>query len=293
MAERALAPELLSPVLACVDGRLPANVALMQLVAAAPDSEAIDMVLQAAPRHFMSSESRADRLEELRTLRSRAADGLQRVKDIAAIAQRAHGAGCDWARAFDELARISPEASVALYSLGDPVLLERQTAELVAKMAEWDLLRPRFRVLDFGCGIGRVSHAIATRVAQVIALDVSQEMARLARERTAGDRTVSVLRAPPDNLQMLADARFDVVLAIDSFPYVVESGRAEAHFREITRILAPDGRLLMMNYSYRGNPILDQSDVRSLAERHGFELRRNGTADLSLWDGRTFLLHKR
>jgi SAM-dependent methyltransferase len=286
------APDLLAPVLACMDGRLPANVALMQLASAAPDLEAIDGALREAQSRLAVSQQGLRRLQELQALRRLASNELRQVKDIAAVARRAHAAGQDWAQTFDEAARISPEASVALYSLGDPGLLEAQTDELVTCMAEWCLLEPRFRVLDFGCGIGRIAKAIAPHVAQVVGVDVSAEMVRLARERTVGQRSVSITQVPPDSFAFAEEA-FDVVLAIDSFPYVVDSGLAQACLAELTRVLAPEGRLLIVNYSYRGDVGGDRAELRSFADGHGLQIERNGTADFSLWDGRAFLLCRR
>jgi ubiquinone/menaquinone biosynthesis C-methylase UbiE len=94
-------------------------------------------------------------------------------------------------------------------------------------------------------------------------------------------------------LALLADARFDLVLAIDSFPYLVVSGNAAAHVADIARVLKAGGRCLIMNWSYRGDPPRDTREITALAAAHGFFVLRNGSAPLSLWDGRAFLLEKR
>jgi len=291
MAETPVASDLLAPVLACIEGRLPATVALMQLASAAPDAETIDSTLREASRHASSSGLKS--LEELHTLRLRAADNLERMRDIASVATRAHSSQHDWASTFDEAARISPEASVALYSLGDPKLLQRQTEELVTRMAEWGLLQANFQVLDFGCGIGRIAKVIAPRVAGVRGVDLSAQMVCLARERTAFLGNVGIADASPNALGTFADASFDVIIAIDSFPYVVESDLVESCFGNMTRVLKANGRLLIMNYSYRGEVSLDRTELQDFAHRYGFDIERNGTSDLSLWDGRAFLLRKR
>lgn len=291
VAETPVAPDLFAPVIACIEGRLPAPVALMQLASAAPDAEAIDSTLREAFRH--ASGSGIKPLEELHALRLRAADKLERMRDIASVARRAHSGEHDWARTFDEAARISPEASVALYSLGEPELLQRQTEELVSRMAEWGLLQDEFHVLDFGCGIGRIATAIAPRVAGVVGVDISPEMVRLARERTASLGNIAIAEASAGTLGTFADASFDAVLAIDSVPYVVASGLAEFCFRDTARVLKPDGLLLIMNYSYRGDLSLDRAELQHLVDRYGFDIERNGTSDLSLWDGCAFLLRKR
>jgi SAM-dependent methyltransferase len=95
------------------------------------------------------------------------------------------GTSADWPRVFDEAARLSPEAGVALYSLGDPDLLAAATRELVDLLQGWALLGREAVVLDLGCGIGRVAAAVAPHVTRVVALDISPEMRGLRRNARA------------------------------------------------------------------------------------------------------------
>ena len=53
---------------------------------------------------------------------------------------------------------------MALYSLGSPEILDRATAEIVARLREWRLLGANIDVLDIGCGIGRIERALAPHV---------------------------------------------------------------------------------------------------------------------------------
>jgi len=57
--------------------------------------------------------------------------------------------------------RQSEEASVALYSLGNPELLAAATREVVERMNEWAVLAPMRDALDVGRGIGRMESALA------------------------------------------------------------------------------------------------------------------------------------
>ncbi|MBV9014863.1 MAG: methyltransferase domain-containing protein, partial [Alphaproteobacteria bacterium] len=84
---------------------------------------------------------------------------------------------------FDRAVAISPEAAVALYSLGSAATLERATAELVARLDEWQLLGPDLTALDIGCGIGRLEVALASRLRAITGVDVSPGMIAQARER--------------------------------------------------------------------------------------------------------------
>jgi ubiquinone/menaquinone biosynthesis C-methylase UbiE len=210
-----------------------------------------------------------------------------------AVADSGGQTGKPWRQVFDEAAALSPEAAVALYSLGNPLLLERITAELVDRMAEWHLLQPGCCVLDLGCGSGRIAKAIAPKVAAVMAIDCSERMAQVTRAATRGMGNVSVVRSDGTGLGCVRECSFDSVLAVDSFPYLVEADLAHEHLREIARVLRPRGHLLIMNYSYRERLAGDRAEVALLAEANGFDVLRNGTADLSLWDGHAFLLRKK
>jgi SAM-dependent methyltransferase len=284
-----MSASLAAPLLACAAGHTPPNVALMQLLAAAPDEAAARRALATAQASARETGAQR-RLSKLRRHWEKDAPAFKLVKEITNVATS--GERTQWPAIFNQAADISPEAAVALYTLGNPSLLAAATKELTNQLRAWDLLRPDSCVLDLGCGFGRVSHAIAAHVRSVVAVEVSERMAELGRTRLREQENVLVIRSGGNDLSFLSDRGFDVVLAIDSFPYLVDSGFAERHMAEFMRLLKPAGRLLIMNYSYRGDLTLDRWEVAQSATRYGFAIERNGTADLSLWDGRAFLLRR-
>ena len=192
---------------------------------------------------------------------------------------------------FDRLARSAPEAGVAFYSLGDPALLARATDELVAVIRAWTPVEGR-RVLDFGCGIGRVAAALAPYAAEVIGVDVSGGMVEQARAR----ERASNLRFEQVDGRTLAgfdEGAVDLVVAADSFPFLLSAGVLDAQLAEIARVLSPGGDLLAFNWSYRGDDAADIADAGAVAKRHGFDLLRAGERPFAIWDGRGFHLRRR
>jgi SAM-dependent methyltransferase len=195
---------------------------------------------------------------------------------------------------FDGAVAIAPEASVALYSLGSPEILNRATSEIMARLAEWKLVRPDLTVLDIGCGIGRIELALAPFVDAITAIDISPHMINEAQRRCRGMANINFRQCDGRGLSVFGDRSFDVVLAIDSFPCMFVAGAeiAMRHIRDCARLLRPGGTLLILNFSYRGDEA-DRRDIEELATGNGFSVERLGTRDFSLWDGLTFLLRLR
>ena len=193
---------------------------------------------------------------------------------------------------FDHAVRHSPEASVALYSLGDPAILAAATAEIVAWLEGQGLLRLDMDVLDLGCGIGRVAAVLAPKCRSVLGLDVSAGMVAEARRRCAGSDNIRFEHTDGQGLDALPPAAFDLVLAIDSFPYIIQAGTADRYAAGAARVLRPGGALAVLNLSYRDDPALDRADAKAWATSHGFTLTADGEAPFTVWDGTAFVLQR-
>jgi trans-aconitate 2-methyltransferase len=99
------------------------------------------------------------------------------------------------------------------------------------------------RVLDAGCGSGRVTEMLAERLPEgrVVALDGSAAMVEATRDRLArfGDRVeyvVADLGAP-----LPIDGEVDAVLSTATFHWVPDH---DALFRNLARVTRPDGALV-------------------------------------------------
>jgi predicted TPR repeat methyltransferase len=197
-------------------------------------------------------------------------------------------------RLFDWSVQQSEEASVALYSLGNPKLLEQATAEIVEQLRTWGAVTKDTVLLDVGCGIGRLLTALAPEVRSATGIDVSAEMVKAARRRCARYGNVTVIKGDGRGLGGLDDASFDVVVGVDSFPYLRQSGYelVETFFAESARVLEPGGKLVVLNYSYSEDDDADAGEVRELAAANGLELVVAGERPFQLWDGVAFCMIK-
>ena len=274
----------------CIDGQISPEIAVAHFMFNGADAHAIRAELDAVEPH--------PRLDAIRTLllgregqiESLVAHVAATGDDHSAVGPTPEQGIARIAGFFDRAVAASPEASVALYSLGDPAILAAATAEIVEWLEMSDLLDPEADVLDLGCGIGRVAAALSPRCRGVFGLDVSPGMIAEARRRCAELPNLRFEVTAGQNLAFLDPASFDLVLAIDSFPYLVQTGPAvvAAHVADAARILRPGGALVILNMSYETD---DHDDVlaRDLAETHGFDLAHTDRQPFRLWDGSAFV----
>lgn len=222
------------PITLCLDGRISAPVMLARLVLAGLSDAAIEQALKA----------RADAAPLLAFFRTHA-PSLRQVRATAAQVDHTRDASPEnIAAQFDAAVDCGPEISVAAYALGDPALLTAATAEVVDWLTQQRLFAPGMDVLDLGCGIGRIAAALAPHAASVLGLDVSPRMIAEAQHRHAGVPHLRFAVTPGTGLTALTGDAFDLILAADSFPYLLQAGHdvARQHVADIARLLRPGGR---------------------------------------------------
>ncbi|MDB5072447.1 MAG: Methyltransferase type 11 [Candidatus Eremiobacteraeota bacterium] len=98
-------------------------------------------------------------------------------------------------------------------------------------------------VLDAGCAAGEHSAWLVEHGARVVALDASETMVGLARERLG--ESARVLHADLAQRLPLADASFDVVLSSLTLHYLEDW---VPPLREFARVLRPGGRLVVSTH---------------------------------------------
>jgi trans-aconitate 2-methyltransferase len=110
---------------------------------------------------------------------------------------------------------------------------EAWAREIIARAA----FRPGERVLDAGCGSGRVTKLLLEQGVEVVAVDADNAMVAKARE--ALPESVPVLRQ--DLLDLELDAPVDAVFSCAVFHWITDHERL---FARLHAVLRPGGRLI-------------------------------------------------
>ena len=102
-------------------------------------------------------------------------------------------------------------------------------------------IRPDERVLDIGCGVGRLTRALAARAGRVYGLDVSREMLELARRHNADLTNAEWLHGDGEGLGVLGDASVDGCFSHVVFQHIPDTAITLNYVREMGRVLTPGG----------------------------------------------------
>ncbi len=139
------------------------------------------------------------------------------------------------------------------------------------------------RILDLGCGNGRLAILLAQSGNAVIGIDNSDEQIRLARSNPASAAAFSPggsleFRQAPMEATGLPDASFDTVILSQSLHHAAKPKEALAESR---RLLAPAGRILILDLLAHGEEWMrtrfgdfwlgfTQSDLEGWLKESGF-----------------------
>ena len=152
---------------------------------------------------------------------------------------------------------------------------------------------PGNALLEPGCGTGRLTRILGQAVGpegQVTAMDISERMVEIARERCDGLPQVAVVLADMESFP-LPPARFHAVACHQVFPHFNDRARALARLAECLR---PSGRLVVSHFigrrkvndvhSQAGTAVErdllpDADEMRALLQAAGFRIDLLDDAD--------------
>ncbi len=163
------------------------------------------------------------------SIRDSAAGGIRRIRRF--WNRSAPAAVEDYKSVWNRLAE--KDAVDAIFTGADGEVFESSGEADAARLRP--LAGPRARVLNIGCGIGRVDRYLAPSVGELWGVDISGEMIARARERLAGLPNVHLREvAAGEFLAAFETATFDLVFSLlvlqhmereDAFRYLQDAGR--------------------------------------------------------------------
>jgi cyclopropane fatty-acyl-phospholipid synthase-like methyltransferase len=139
------------------------------------------------------------------------------------------------------------------------------------------------RILEIGCGAGRLTRAFAKLFGEVHAVDISGEMVAAAKQALAGFPHAHVYQNNGRDLTVIPPLEFDFAYSAIVFQHIPSYDIIENYVREVHRLLRP-GALFKFwvqgdtrtesspDDSWLGVPFSD-NDAVAMAKRCGFEPR--------------------
>ena len=150
------------------------------------------------------------------------------------------------------------------------------------------------RVLEIGCGAGRITRALSGLFGEVHAVDVSGEMVGKARLALSDRPNTFIYQNNGKDLSVLGDRVFDFAFSTIVFQHIPSYAVIESYVREVYRLLRPGA---LFKFQVQGDATLttapddtwlgvafsDEAAVE-MAKRCGFEPRyRHGAGGQYFW----------
>jgi ubiquinone/menaquinone biosynthesis C-methylase UbiE len=155
-------------------------------------------------------------------------------------------------RAWEDLGRVDPlwavlSSSTRRHGRWDPAEFfatgDADIAALMKSAEELGLPRDRKVVLDFGCGVGRLARALASRFDQYIGVDISDPMVAQAREWNRDCTNCRFILNTSGDLRIFESASVDLVYTKYVLQHLPSKSLVHSYLREFVRLLRPGGLL--------------------------------------------------
>ena len=150
------------------------------------------------------------------------------------------------------------------------------------------------RVLEIGCGVGRVTRALAKLFGEVHAVDVSGEMVARATQAMEQFPNAHVYLNNGMDLSVIPGENYDFAFSTIVFQHIPSRDVIENYVREVARLLRPGA---LFKFQVQGNVTkhsdktdtwlgvaFSDEDAVAMANRCGFEPRyRHGAGEQYFW----------
>ncbi|MGD1701850.1 glycosyltransferase, partial [Dapis sp. BLCC M229] len=143
--------------------------------------------------------------------------------------------------------------------------------------------KQEWKVLEIGCGVGRLIKPLREKFAQVDGVDISEKMIQFAGQYLAdGKQNGEVSVNNGYDLQKLPDQSYDFVYSTIVFQHIRSISIVKSYFRETFRVLKPGGYFRLQVHDYSA-PNLGNFDEEG-AENRQYYFSGNAYTDTQLKD---------
>lgn len=152
----------------------------------------------------------------------------------------------------------------------------------------------QMKVIEIGCGAGRITRALSNLFGEVHGVDVSGEMIRQAKQALAGTPNAFVYQNNGMDLSVVPEAEYDFAFSTIVFQHIPSREVIYSYVREVHRLLRPGA---LFKFQVQGDSSMKTapddtwlgvafSDAQAveMAEKCGFDPRfRHGAGDQYFW----------
>lgn len=143
---------------------------------------------------------------------------------------------------WDHKASTAQGAMLAVDGSANEDVLRMTGAYTARQVAAALDLQPSDRVLELGCGVGRIGRELAPNIAHWEGTDISANMLKVARERLAEFKNVGLTELTRSNLKPLPDASIDKAYCVAVFIHM-DKEDFYLYLEDLARVIKPGGLL--------------------------------------------------
>lgn len=164
---------------------------------------------------------------------------------------------------------------------------KQEIREVMQYVEELGLLQQRGRALDFGCGVGRLTQALANYFEAVVGIDIAPSMVKLAKKYNRfGARCIYYVNTV-DHLRLFSDQEFHFIYSNIALQHI-RPDYTKSYIEEFLRVLKPQGVLIFqlpsreltaprqvetLNESVRNpSPVMQSGGIKGFIKRYVPEL---------------------
>ena len=156
-------------------------------------------------------------------------------------------------KCWEELARLDPCWAILSdptkqfggWDLGEFFHMGNQEVSRLIESVERIGYSGRDTVLDFGCGMGRLTRALSKYFNRCVGVDISGEMIRKARELNGDIANCQFKVNASAELEQFEDDQFDLIYTSIVLQHVPTKAAILRYVAELVRTLKPEGLLVM------------------------------------------------